>query len=167
MEEPLVIIRSIFQANEILKVIKDPDQLYWEWGPHQLNAAAKWLPKRGFKILPKTFDTNYRPGSVGDEGERIVTKAKMRNLQEIIAEDVHVLMWNALVLRLPEMKREIKRISDGDVLDMSFEEEVVKDIESVSEKGKDNYVLNPNSVAFARTPGLGPEAQRERYDHSS
>jgi len=126
----------------MLKVIKDPDQLYWEWGPHQLNAAARWLPKKGFKILPKIFDAHYRPGSTGDEGDRIVTKAQVCDLQEVMAKDIHILMWSSLVLELPEMREEIERIAEGHVLDMSFEEEVARDIVSVSEKGEGNYVLN-------------------------
>lgn len=123
----------------MLKVIKDPDQLYWEWGPHQLDVAARWLPKRGFKILPKIFDADYRPGSVGDEGDRIITKAQVCVLEEIIDKDVHILMWNEFVLKLPEMRDELRRIAEGGVLDMSFEEEVVKDIEIIRGKGKAHY----------------------------
>jgi len=62
--------------------LKDPDQLYWEWGPHQLNAVARWLPKKGFKILPKVFDVDYRPGSIGDEGDSIIMKTQVCVLEE-------------------------------------------------------------------------------------
>jgi len=142
MGEALVIIANILDANDILKVIENPDQLYWEWGPIHLDVAARWLPKRGFKILPKIFDADYRPGSIGDEGDRIVTKAQMCDLQEVIAKDVHIPMWLGYVLELPEMREEVKRIAEGNVLDMSFEEEVVKDIESVQGKGKAHYEAN-------------------------
>jgi len=146
MGEPLVIITSIFQANHILNVIKDPDQLYWEWGPHQLNVAARWLPKKGFKILPKIFDANYRPGSIGDEGDRIITYAQVCDLEEVMDKDIHILMWKGYVLKLPDMKEELRRIAEGGVLDMSFEEEVVKEIESIRGKGKANYEANDENL---------------------
>jgi len=34
---------------------------------------AKWLPKKGFKILPKFLDKDYRPGAVGDEDDGLIT----------------------------------------------------------------------------------------------
>jgi len=38
-------------------------------------------------------------------------------------------IWSESVLELPEMRAELKRIAEEEVLDMSFEEEVVKDME--------------------------------------
>ena len=37
-------------------------------------------------------------------------------------------LWTESVLKLPQMRAELKRILEEDVLDMDFEEEVVKDI---------------------------------------
>jgi hypothetical protein len=72
MGEGLVIRTSIASAKEILKVIKDPKLLFWEDGGHHLDVMAKWLPKKGFKILPKFFDKNYVPGAVGDDGDNFI-----------------------------------------------------------------------------------------------
>jgi len=66
----LVIETTIFDARILLGAIKDPNQLFWDWGPEHLDVAARWLPKKGFRILPKIFDANYRPGTVGDKGDR-------------------------------------------------------------------------------------------------
>ena len=51
-------------------------------------------------------------------------------------------MWLSYVLDLPEMKEEIKRIAEGNVLDMSFEEEVVREMEVINGKGKVHYRAN-------------------------
>jgi hypothetical protein len=53
-----LLIKNNF-ANKVLKVMEAPDQLYWKWGPYQLDVAARWLPKKVFNILPSIFDADY------------------------------------------------------------------------------------------------------------
>jgi hypothetical protein len=124
MGERLVIQSGIEDASRILKVIKDPKKLYWEWGPSQLDAAAKWLPEKGFKILPKIFDENYKPGTIGDEGDRLITSVKGCRLRAYEVGEEPMPIWSESVLELPEMRAELKRIVEEEVLDMSFEEVV-------------------------------------------
>jgi hypothetical protein len=129
MGEGLVIQMTIFNANRMLKVIKDPDKLSWEWAPHHLDVAARWLPKKGFKILPKIFDRNYIPNAVGDEGDKLITSVRGCLLRPYEVGEEPRPIWSESVLELPEMREELKRIIEEEVLDMSFEEEVVKDME--------------------------------------
>jgi len=72
---PLLYILKYRQsdAKDILEVIKDPDILFREECGHHLDVMAKWLPKKGFKILPKFSDKGYRPGAVGDEADGLIT----------------------------------------------------------------------------------------------
>ena len=129
MGERLVIETTILNANHILKVIKDPELLVWEWAPHHLDVAARWLPKKGFKILPKVFDADYKPGTVGDEGDQLIMKVEGCLLRPYEVGEEPMPIWSESVLELPEMRAELKRIAEEEVLDMSFEEEVVKDME--------------------------------------
>jgi len=128
MGEGLVFETTISNANHMLKVIGDHDKLYWEWAPHHLNVAAWWLPKKGFKILPKIFDENYKPGTVGDEGDKLITSVRGCLLRPYEVGDEPMPIWHESVLELPETRAELKRIAEEEVLDMSFEEEVVKDM---------------------------------------
>lgn len=146
MGEALVIQTSIFNASHMLRVIKDPGKLYWEWGPSQLDAAAKWLPKKGFKILPKIFDENYKPGSVGDEGDRLITGVGGCLLRAYKVGDEPMPIWRESVLELPETRAELKRIAEEEVLDMSFEEEVVRVLEKWHGKGKSYYTVDEESL---------------------
>jgi len=133
MGERLVIMTTISDANDILKIIKDPKLLNWEWVDHHLDVAVKWLPKKGFKILPKLFDADYRPGTVGDEGDRLVTKVHGCVLRSLdMGEPIPI--WKEQILKIPEMREELRRVIEEKVLDISFEEEVVKDIEKWSGK---------------------------------
>jgi len=75
MGEGLVIKATITSAKEILRVIKDPELLYWEERGHHLDVLAKWLPDRGFKILPKFFDKDYKLGTVDDEADKLWEEA--------------------------------------------------------------------------------------------
>jgi hypothetical protein len=146
MGEALVIETTIFNANHMLKVIKNPDELYWEWGPSQLDAVAKWLPKKGFKILPKIFDENYKPGTVGDEGDRLIMSVRGCRLRPYEVGEEPMPIWRESVLELTEMRAELKRIVEEDVLDISFEEEVVRVLEGWHGKGKAYYTVDEETL---------------------
>jgi len=146
MGEMLVIQTSISNASHMLRVIKDSDQLYWEWGPSQLDAAVKWLPKKGFKILPKIFDENYKPGTVGDEGDKLITNVGGCLLRAYKVGDEPMPIWRESVLELPETRAELKRITEEEVLDMSFEEEVVRQLEKWHGKGKSYYTVDEGGL---------------------
>ena len=120
----MIIRVSIRSAKEILEVIKDPDLLFWENGGHHLDVMAKWLPKKGFKILPKFFDKDYKPGDVGDETDEIITKVGGCSLRTEGAETTPI--WHEYALRIPEMREELNRIIEGNVLDMNYEDEVAR-----------------------------------------
>jgi len=124
MGEGLIIRTSIASAKEILKVIKDPELLFWEDGGHHLDVMAKWLPKKGFRILPKFFDKDYRPGTVGDEADELINKARGCTLRTEGKETTPI--WHERTLRLPEMREELNRIIEGNVLDMGFEDDVAR-----------------------------------------
>ena len=136
MGERLVIQTGIEDASRILKMINDPEKLTWEWAPSQLDAAAKWLPKKGFKILPKIFDENYKPGTVGDEGDRLIMSVRGCRLRPYEVEEEPMPIWRESVLELTEMRAELKRIVEEEILDLSFEEEVVRQLA----KGDDDEV---------------------------
>lgn len=146
MGEGLVIQTTIDNASDILKVIKDPAQLSWEEGPDRLDALARWLPKKGFKILPKIFERDgYRPGTVGDEGDRLIVKVEGCTLRhEEGGEPIPV--WHDQILQLPEMREELRRIVEGNVLDMSFEEEVVRVMEEKFGEGKASHKVDERSL---------------------
>jgi len=132
MGEFLVIRAGLLSAAEMLKVLGDPRQLYWEEGPHHLDVLARWLPEKGFKILPKFFDPDYRPGKVGDEGDNLIRRVRGCYLKiEGDGQEVTVPVWRSTVLELPQTRDELRRILEGNVLDMSFEEEVVKELEGI------------------------------------
>jgi len=59
MEENLVIRAELEGAAELLKVITDPRDLYWEAGGNHREVFARWLPKKGFQIIPKLMDSDY------------------------------------------------------------------------------------------------------------
>ena len=126
MGEGLVIKVTIASAKEILKVIKDPELLYWEERGHHLDVLAKWLPEKGFKILPKFFEKDYRPGTVGDEADKLITKVGACALRTEGEESN--LIWREQALKLTEMREELKRILEGNVLDMNFEDDVARDV---------------------------------------
>jgi hypothetical protein len=144
----LSIVTSIKDANEILRVVNNPDLLLnwnWEWGPHHLDVAARWLPKKGFKILPKIFDANYKPGTVGDEGDKLIVEVQGCTIR---SEDgwEPIPVWHEQILKLPEMREELKRIVEGNVFDMSFEEEVVREMERVHGKDDVYYKADKESL---------------------
>lgn len=143
MGEFLVITIELLTAADVLKILGDPENLYWEESPHHLDVLARWLPQKGFQILPKFFDMDYQPGTVGDEGDRLVKKVHGCVLR---SQDggKPVSIWNSQVLELPEMRVELKRIVEEDVLDMSFEEEVVRAMEAVH--GKAHYTLDAQNL---------------------
>jgi hypothetical protein len=145
MGEILVIRADIDSASEILKVIKDPHLLYWEESPHHLDVLAKWLPKKGFKILPKIFDEDYKPGTVGDEGDKLIVEVQGCTIR---SEDgwEPIPVWHEQILKLPEMREELKRIVEGNVLDMSFEEEVVREMERVHGRGEAHYTVDEKTL---------------------
>jgi len=55
-------------------------------------------------------------------------------------------IWSESVLELPEMREELKRIVEEEVLDMSFEEEVVSVLEKWHGKGKSYYTIDEESL---------------------
>jgi len=124
MGEGLIIRASIRSAKEILEVIKDPDLLFWENGGHHLDVMAKWLPGKGFKILPKFFDKDYKPGAVGDEADALITKVGGCSLRKEWDETIPI--WHEYALRIPEMREGLNRIIEGNVLDMNFEDDVAR-----------------------------------------
>jgi len=113
----LVIRANISDAKDILKVIKNPNQLFWDWGPHHIDVAARWLPKKGFKILPKLFDANYKPGKFGDKGDELITKVHGCSLRSE-DEGEPIPIWHEMILQLPEMKEELRKIVKNNILDM-------------------------------------------------
>lgn len=127
MGEMLVIETTIFDASVILRIIKDPNQLFWDWGPEHLDVAARWLPNKGFRILPKLFDANYKPGSVGDEGDKLIMGVRGCYLRTEGEEPRPI--WCEQILEIPETKDELSKFIEGNVLDMSFEEEVAREME--------------------------------------
>jgi len=117
--EYLVIRADLLAAADMLEVLGNPRLLSWEGGSHHLDVLARWLPKKGFKILPKFFDMSYRPGKVGDEGDKLITS--VGGCSEDEEEPMPI--WNSSVLVLPQIRDELKRVIEGTILDMSFEED--------------------------------------------
>ena len=111
MGEGLVIKTTIGSAKDILEVIKDPELLYWEEHRHLIDVMAKWLPQKGFKVLPKFFDKDYKPGTVGDEADQIITKVGGCILR-MEGEELTPI-WHERALTLPEMKEEFKVCRKG------------------------------------------------------
>lgn len=137
MGEFLVIRTELLAAVDMLEVLGDPRLLYWEWGISSIEAATKWLPNKGFKILSKFFDRDYKPGTVGDEADKLITGVGGCYLTTPRGRTNQIPIWCSTILELPQMREELRRILDGNVLDMSFEEEVKKDMEKSN--GKSQY----------------------------
>jgi len=144
MGEYLVITADLLNAADILDVLKDPSLFYWEEGPDHLDVLAQWLPKKGFKLLPKFFDDSYKPGKVGDEGDRLITSVKGCYLGTPGGREDPKPVWRSRILGLLEMREELRRIVEGNVLDMSFEEEVVKVMEE--RYGEAHYEANEQNL---------------------
>jgi len=146
MGEYLVITADLLAAVDILSVLKNPGFLYWEEGPDHLDVLAKWLPKKGFKLLPKFFDDSYKPGKVGDEGDRLITSVKGCYLGTPGGREDPKPVWRSRILGLSEMREELRSIAEGDVLDMSFEEEVVRVMEEKFGKGQSYHIADERSL---------------------
>lgn len=145
MGEFLVIIAELSAAADILKVLGDPELLHWEWGPHHLDVAARWLPKKGFKLLPKFFDKDYRPGTVGDEGDNLIRSVGGCYLRpEGGGREAIMPMWCSTILELPQMREELKRILEGNVLDMNFEEEIARELKEIF--GEAHYEVDKQAL---------------------
>jgi len=146
MGERLSIIATIFAARDILKVIDDPDLLYWEESPSHLDVLARWLPKKGFKILPKIFERDgYRPGTIGDEADKLIIKVHGCILRsEEGGKPIPI--WRQQILELPEMRGELRRVIEGNILDRSFEEEVLRDMEEKFGKGEAYYTIDEEAL---------------------
>jgi len=127
MGESLVIKADISEAEDMLEVIGNAKLLSWEGGPHHLDVLARWLPKKGFKILPKFLDASYRPGRVGDEGDKLITSVGGCRLRTEEGEEP-MPIWDSSVLVLPQVREELRRIIEGTILDMSYEEELVREL---------------------------------------
>jgi len=150
MGEGLVVDTTITNAEHMLKVIGGHDKLYWEWSGDHLDVAAWWLPQKGFKILPKIFDCTYQPGTVGDEGDRLITSVRGCRLRPYEVGEKPMPLWTESVLELPQTRAELKRIvEDEGVLDMSFEEEVAKYI-ARSYGSEDYYKANEETLSEDR-----------------
>lgn len=143
MGEFLIIKADISEAEDMLKVIGDAKLLSWEVGPHHLDVLARWLPKKGFKILPKFFDAGYRPGRVVDEGDELITSIGGCHLRTEEGEEP-MPIWDSSVLVLPQMREELKMIIEGKILDMSFEEELVRELGAARYKADEQTLKGDN-----------------------
>jgi len=63
MEENLVIRAELEGAAELLKVITDPRDLYWEAGGNHREVFARWLPKKGFQIIKSGCSSELIPST--------------------------------------------------------------------------------------------------------
>ena len=140
----MAIRTELLAAADMLEVLRDPRSLYWEWGIHSIEAVAKWLPKKGFKILPKFFDRDYKPGTVGDDADKLVTGVGGCYLTTPRGRTDQIPIWCSTALELPQFRKELRRILDGNVLDMSFEEEIKKDMEEAH--GDSKYEIDKQSL---------------------
>ena len=143
MGEYLVIRADLLAAADMLEVLGDPKLLCWEEGSHCLDVLARWLPKKGFKILPKLFDASYRPGMVKDDGDRLITSVGGCHLRSEDGEEP-IQIWNSSVLELPQMRQELKRIIEERIIDMSFEEELVRELGEAYYKANDKALESDN-----------------------
>ena len=143
MGEYLVIRADLLAAADMLEVLGDPKLLCWEEDSHCLDVLARWLPKKGFKILPKLFDASYRPGTVKDDGDRLITNVGGCHLRSEDGEEP-MPIWNSSVLVLPQVREELRRIIEENVLDMSFEEEIVKELKRIF--GKAYYEVDEKKL---------------------
>jgi len=145
MGEGLVITATIDSASNMLNVIKDTNLLHWEWSPEQIDVAARWLPRKGFEILPKIFDMEYKPGTVGDEGDRLISKIGGCCLELRRGRDKPMPVWSSSVLKLSQMREELKRVLNENVLDFSFEKEIINELEK--KFGEAGYEANEESLS--------------------
>jgi hypothetical protein len=129
MGEGLVITASFDSASKMLKVIKDPHLFHWEWSPEHLDVTARWLSRKGFTILPKIFDRNYNPGTVGDEADKLIKNIGACYLEWRKGRDKPIPIWNSRILKQPQMREELNTILNGTVLDIDFEEEILNELE--------------------------------------
>jgi hypothetical protein len=144
MGEGLVIKATIDSASNLLNIIKDYHMLYWEWSPEQLDVAARWLPRKGFEILPKIFDNEYKPGTVGDEGDMIIKTSGGCYLEWRRGNTKPIPVWYSKILKLQKMREELKKVIDGNVLDISFEEEVANELKK--KFGEANYIADEKGL---------------------
>jgi len=128
MGEYLVIWGELEGVAELLKFIEDPRDLYWEIGWHHREVLTRWLPKKGFKILPKLMDPNYTPGTVNDDADKLITTEQACYWGNPGGREDPIPVWKTKILELTQTRDELKRVIEEDVLDISFEEEVMKDV---------------------------------------
>lgn len=145
MGECLVIRADILAAPTLLKVIGDVRDLYWETSSHHRDVMARWLPKKGFKIIPKILDAGYKPGTVGDDADKLITRMQACYLGNPGGREELIPVWNSDILVQPQTREELKRILDKNILDMSFEEEVVRDM-GEKHRRKANYPVNEQTL---------------------
>ena len=62
---------------------------------------------------------------MGDEGDKLIMSVRGCLLRPFEVGGEIITIWNETVLELPETRAELKRLVEEEVLDMSFEEEVV------------------------------------------
>lgn len=144
MGEYLVIFAELRDAAVMLKMLGDPDILKWEESPSHLDFLTKWLHKKGFKILPKFFDDNYKPGTVGDEADKLITSVKGCYLGTPGGREDPKPVWDSVILEKPEMREELKRILDENVLDINFKKEVAKELKDIF--GETQYKTNDETL---------------------
>lgn len=144
MGEGLAIMTTIDSASNLLNIIKDSHILDWEWSPEQLDVAATWLPRKGFEIIPKIFDKDYKPGTVGDEGDMLIKNIGGCYLEWRRGRTMPIPIWYSRILRQPQIRKELRMILDGNVLDISFEEEVVNELKK--KFGEAGYIADEESL---------------------
>jgi len=158
MGEYLVIRAELEGAAELLKVITDPRELYWETGGNHRHVLARWLPKKGFQIIPKLMDPHYAPGTVNDEADRLITRVKACYWGNLGGREDLIPIWKSKILELTQTRDELRRIIEEDVLDMNFEEEVASDIKKIrpgshydanEQSLEDSYVSSLNNVVYS------------------
>ena len=148
MGEYLVIWADLGGAAELLKFIGKPSDLYWEIGWHQREVLTRWLPKKGFKILPKLFDPNYNPGTVNDDADELITRVQACYWSNPRGREDPIPVWKSKILEQTQTRAELRRVIEEDVLDMSFEEEVMEDV--VKTHPNVHYPVNEQSLENSR-----------------
>lgn len=89
--------------------------------------------------LPKFFDRD-KPGTVGDNVDKLIMSIGGCYLITPRGRTDQIPIWCSTALELPQMREELRRILDGNVLDMSFEKEIKKDMEEAD--GDSKYIAN-------------------------
>jgi len=148
MGEYLVIRAELEGAAELLKFIEDTRDLYWEIGWHHREVLTRWLPKKGFRILPKLLDQNYTPGTVNDDADRLIMEVQACYLGNPGGREDLIPVWKSNVLELTQTRDELRRVIEEDVLDMTFEEEVMRDV--VKTRPDAHYPVNEQSLENSR-----------------